>query len=64
MSNVTRPPPPQEVFPAFFRAFLSLKSASVELRMHERITYLLFAINAFQVGRRGGMMGSGPGDAC
>uniref|UniRef100_A0A1D2ABG5 Intron-binding protein aquarius n=2 Tax=Auxenochlorella protothecoides TaxID=3075 RepID=A0A1D2ABG5_AUXPR len=37
-----------EVFPAFFRAFLALKATDGELHMHERITYLLFAINAFQ----------------
>lgn len=43
-------PAPQEVFPAFFRAFLALKATDGELHMHERTTYLLFAINAFQVG--------------
>ncbi len=43
--------PLQEAFPAFFQAVLGLKSgeAAARMRMHERVAYIVFAINAFQV---------------
>ena len=44
---------PQEAFPEFFKAVLSLKEKreqeGVPLRMHERTAYLVFTINVFQV---------------
>ena len=49
----TPPPPAQDFFPAFFQAVLGLKGgeAAGRMRMHERVTYLAFCINAFQVRR-------------
>lgn len=42
----------KSLFPAFFQAVLALKGgeAAARMRMHERVTYLSFCINAFQVG--------------
>ena len=42
---------PQEHFPAFFQAVLALKAgeAGGRMRMHERVAYLVFMINVFQV---------------
>ncbi len=42
----------QELFPDFFKAFLTLKQRREEtqaLQMHERATYLAFTVNIFQV---------------
>jgi hypothetical protein len=40
----------QESFPAFFQSVLALKAEQGErMRMHERVAYLVFMINSFQV---------------
>lgn len=39
----------QEAFPDFFKRVLTLKDER-ELKMHQRIAYMVFTINVFQVG--------------
>jgi hypothetical protein len=53
------PGPLQEAFPAFFQRVLALQAEAGErMRMHERVSYLLFTINAFQVLTGGEGVGS------
>ncbi len=41
---------PQEAFPTFFQHVLALQAEHGDrMRMHEKVAYLVFAINAFQV---------------
>ena len=40
----------QDDFPAFLQRVLTLKGDHPGMRMHERVAYLVFVINAFQVG--------------
>jgi hypothetical protein len=41
---------PQEAFPTFFQRVLALQAEHGDrMRMHEKVAYLVFAINAFQV---------------
>lgn len=52
--------PSQEKLPAFFEAYTGLRTQLSEMKMHERVAYMLFTIRAFQVGAVAGAPPSWP----
>lgn len=54
----------QEAFPGFFQRVLTLKAEHPGMRMHERVAYLVFVINTFQVRGVGVGWGGVSGQGC